>query len=222
MNETDSATGIGRDAEPERSDESSGRAFVSKRTQSLRTAFESGALAGFSGGVGLLWGLLTLARGDRERGIARLLTGGSLVAIATAQRQSSDGRETELITVDQTDVVGGTADIEDVASRGETDEGGHASGGEAQDVVGSSADIENAGPAPEVDSDVEGTNVDQSDVAGSGIDEESLDDVAEDEGDLEDTALDEESLEDAAVDERDLEDAVDDVKVDESADESEE
>jgi hypothetical protein len=211
MNETDSATGIGRDTESERSDASSGRAFVSKRTQSLRTAFESGALAGFSGGIGLLWGVLTLARGDSERGIARLLIGGSLVAVATAQRQSSGGRGTGPSSVDQTDVVGGTADIEDVASRGASGEGGHASGDEAQDVVDSSADIEDAEAAPEVDSDVEGTNVNQTDVAGSGVDEESLEDAVEDEGDLEDTA----------VNERHLEDAVDGVKVDESADESE-
>jgi hypothetical protein len=173
MSETDFSAGTGRDT-AEQADQGSGQAFVSKRTQSLRTAFESGAVAAFSGGIGLLWGLLTLARGDSERAVRRLFLGGSLVAIASAQRQSTDERDGGP-TVDQTDVVRGTADIEDIASPGETGGGRHASGDEARDVVDSSVDIGNAGSGPELDSDVDRTNVDQRDVAGSGIDAESLD-----------------------------------------------
>jgi hypothetical protein len=189
MSETDFSGGTGRNS-AEQDDRDSGQAFVSKRTQSLRTAFESGAVAAFSGGIGLLWGLLTLARGDSERGVTRLLIGGSLVAVASAQRQSTGGRD-DGHAVDQRDVVVGTADIGDVASPGETDGRPHATGDEARDVADSSVDVENAGSGPELDSDVDSTNVDQRDVAGSSIDEGSLDDAADDEETLDDTRGDE-------------------------------
>ncbi|WP_323191105.1 hypothetical protein [Halostella sp. PRR32] len=182
MNGRDIATEPGNTAGRERGEASTGYMNGSKAKRTVRRAINSGAVAGFSGGIGLLWGIVTLGRGDSERGITRLLLGGSLIAIASGQRQSAGDSAGEQPDIDQTDVIGST-DIEAAASGGKTGDSQRASGDEAQEVVGSSVDIEDAGPGTELDSDPAESTVDQTDVAGSSIDDPNLNDSDSDDAD---------------------------------------
>lgn len=153
---------------------STGREYLSKAAPYARRSIGSGALAGISGSVMLVRGVRALRRGQRGRGLVRLLLGGLLVAGAVAQRRSGDD-------VDQTDVVDTAPDVETAATETSTTDDEPASGDEASAVVDTSADIEDAGAdsGPELDSDVESTDVDQTDVVETGLDEAELDDASD-------------------------------------------
>ncbi len=145
MSQTESGAAAGeggqRDAQRGRGDGLTLRRYV-------RRALDSGALAGVAGGASLLAGARALERDETRRGIVRLVLGSVLVTAAVRQRPFNRGRAGERASVDQTD------------------------------VVESSADIEDAGPSPELDSDVEATGVDQTDVVDTGIDGADLAEAA--------------------------------------------
>jgi hypothetical protein len=69
----------------------------------LRTAADSGALAGASGAVTVLRGLSALRKGKVGRGLGRLALGGLFIAVARYQRRSGSGGNAD---VDERDVVG--------------------------------------------------------------------------------------------------------------------
>lgn len=151
-------------AETERGRSTTGTRPGRTATSYGRRALQSGALAGVGGSVLLLRAVRALRRGDRARGLAGLVLGAALAGTAVAQRRSG--------SVDQTDVVDTSPDVEDVAGGTEGD-GQHAGGDAASAVAGSSVNVADAATGSQSDRDV-----DQTDVVEPGVDEESLDEAA--------------------------------------------
>lgn len=73
-------------------DAGAGRAGASTAGRYARRALGGGGAAGVVGGVGLLRGVRALRRGQRLRGLTRLVLGGLLVGLAVSQRRSRAGR----------------------------------------------------------------------------------------------------------------------------------
>ena len=111
--------------------------------------------------------------GDRSAGVDQTDVADTGVDIESA---AATGTESESATGDEAaEVVGSSADVEDVAGT-ESDDSSRASGDEAADVVGSSANVEDAAESEtELDSDVDSSDVDQTDVVDTGVGEETAD-----------------------------------------------
>jgi len=78
---------------------SPGQVYAARARDALRRAASSGLLAGLGGSVFLVRGLQALRRGDRERGIGRLILGAVLVAIGALQRESTTRPSGERIEI---------------------------------------------------------------------------------------------------------------------------
>ena len=157
----------------------SGHEYASKVAPSLRRGVGSGALTAIVGGAGLLGGLRALLRGERKRGVARVVFGAAFLTVAVAQRRSR-GPEKES-DVEETDVVGSGPDVEAIADEaGDVGDDDHAAGEAASAVADTSPDVEDAGSEldsesrTELGSDAASTSVDQREVADTGVDSQDL------------------------------------------------
>lgn len=156
-----------------------GQEFASKVAPSLQQGLESGAVTAVVGGAGLLGGLRALVRGERKRGVARVVFGAAFLAVAVAQRRNrGPGRESD---VDATDVADTGPDVGTIADEaGGVGDDDHAAGEVASAVVDTSPNVEDAGSEldsesmTEPGSDAASTSVDQREVADTGVDSRDL------------------------------------------------
>lgn len=169
-----------------RAETGSGREYASEVAPYLRRSVESGTPTAVVGGAALLGGFRAFLRGERRRGLAGLVLGVALLAVAVAQRRSGGaGRESG---VEDTDVVGTGPDVEAIADEaGGVGDEDHAGGEAASSVVDTSPDVEDtasgleSGAEPDSESGPgsESASVDQRDVVDAGVDGQDLAEAAE-------------------------------------------
>lgn len=182
------------DAVSETFDAEDGQGFVDRAAALFETFgphldrhARSGNLAAASGVVSLARAGRTFLKGDRKRGLVRLLAGLFWVGVALAQRRGDSGESRSDSAASE--VVDTSPDIEDVETGG-SDREDHATGNEVVDTT--DADIDESDTAPEesaeVEREVEDADVDQSDVVETAEVEDVAETGAETESESEETA----------------------------------